>query len=238
MLKVKKEDAGSDKLSVQFAILDRAEKEDIHLTTILEKYDWTYDDLIYERSQKLLWRGPKPLSLKHISSTLSKPNKVPVVSFFTGCGGMDLGFEAAGFKHVAAFEFNELFCKTLRKNRPSWKIFGPPIHSGDVSKHDEVVSALSKIIETPFEGVFIGGPPCQPFSIASNQRFSKSGENFKRTGFDHEKNGNLLFDYVKLIIEFKPQAFVIENVPGLRDLDGGEQLSIAIGELRKQGYTV
>ena len=109
--------------------------------------------------------------------------------------------------------------------------FWPPTHSGDVSKHDDVVSALSKIIKTPFEGVFIGGPPCQPFSIAANQRFSKSGDNFKRVGFDHKNNGNLLFDYVRLIKEFKPQAFVIENVLGLRDLDGGEQLSIAIKEL-------
>ena len=43
---------------------------------------------------------------------------------------------------------------------------------------------------------------------------------------------------MRLIKEFKPQAFVIENVIGLRDLDGGEQLSIAIKELEKDGYTV
>lgn len=239
MLNVKeKRDASLDKLSQQISILNKAEKRDAHLNDMLQEYGWEYDDLIYERSKELIWRGPKPLSLEKISASIAKPSRIPVVSFFTGCGGMDLGFEAAGFKHVAAFEFNELFCKTLRKNRPEWKVFGPPTHSGDVSRHDEVVSALSKIIKTPFEGVFIGGPPCQPFSIAANQRFSKSGDNFKRVGFDHEKNGNLLFDYVKLIKKFKPQAFVIENVPGLRDLDGGEQLSIAIKELEKDGYTI
>lgn len=97
---------------------------------------------------------------------------------------------------------------------------------------------LDGLIGKPFEGVFIGGPPCQPFSIAANQRFSRSGENFKRVGFAHEKNGNLFFDYVRLILEFKPKVFVVENVPGLRDLDGGEQLSAAIELLEDNGYRV
>jgi len=52
------------------------------------------------------------------------------------------------------------------------------------------------------------------------------------------KNGNLLFDFVRLIAKFKPRAFIIENVPGLRDIDGGEQLSMAIRGLEKAGYTV
>ena len=99
-----------------------------------------------------------------------------------------------------------------------------------------MVDILSPLIASPFEGVFIGGPPCQPFSIASNQRFRKSGPNFKRIGFGHAKNGSLLFDFVRLIVEFKPAVFVVENVPGLRDVDGGEQLSLAIGILRKEGY--
>ena len=90
----------------------------------------------------------------------------------------------------------------------------------------------------PFEGVFHGGPPCQPFSIAANQRFSKSGENFKRVGFAHEKYGDLLFGYVWYIKEFRPRAFLIENVAGLLEMDGGEQLAIAIASLRESGYEV
>jgi DNA (cytosine-5)-methyltransferase 1 len=77
-------------------------------------------------------------------------------------------------------------------------VFGPPTHSGDVSKFEEVAETLGQIISGPFEGLFVGGPPCQPFSIAANQRFSKSGENFKRVGFLHEKNGIQTFpkDYI------------------------------------------
>jgi DNA (cytosine-5)-methyltransferase 1 len=100
------------------------------------------------------------------------------------------------------------------------------------------VGALHPLIKKPFEGIFVGGPPCQPFSIAANQRFARWGDNFKRVGFNHETNGNLLFDFVNLITEFRPKAFVIENVPGLRDLDNGEQLSVAIGTLNKAGYTI
>ncbi|WP_373474298.1 DNA cytosine methyltransferase, partial [Sphingorhabdus lacus] len=103
---------------------------------------------------------------------------------------------------------------------------------------DEVTEALEGLIEKPFEGIFVGGPPCQPFSIAANQRFSRAGENFKRVGFAHEKNGNLLFDYVRLVLHFRPKVFIVENVPGLRDLDGGEQLAAAITMLRAEGYNI
>jgi DNA (cytosine-5)-methyltransferase 1 len=202
---------------------------------VMEANGETIDDLVYSKSNLISWSGPIPLKL---SSFKKIADSVPIVSFFTGCGGMDLGFEAVGFKHQAAFEFNEIFCKTLRVNRPSWKVFGPPFQNGDVSKTEEVISQLSPVINTPFEGIFVGGPPCQPFSIAANQRFSKSGENFKRVGFAHAKNGNLLFNFVDIVVHFRPVAFVIENVPGLRDLDGGEQLNEAIAILTAAGYDV
>jgi DNA (cytosine-5)-methyltransferase 1 len=101
-----------------------------------------------------------------------------------------------------------------------------------------VYETLSALIKQPFEGLFVGGPPCQPFSIAANQRFAKWGDKFKRTGFDHEVNGNLLFSFVRLIEAFKPKAFIIENVPGLRDIDGGDQLSVMTKRLKRCGYTI
>lgn len=232
---VKTSKSKNSHLKEQFMLLEKSERTDTPLAEILENAGWSYDDLIYEVSKTKVWDGRSPLALSEIPE-LAKD--IPVVSFFAGCGGMDLGMEAVGYKHIAAFEINELFCKTLRRNRPEWNIFGPPTHSGDVSKFEDIAGSLSCLISTPFEGLFIGGPPCQPFSIAANQRFSKSGDNFKRVGFSHEKNGNLLFDYLKLIVEFKPKAFVIENVPGLRDIDGGEQLQLAIDELKASGYRV
>jgi DNA (cytosine-5)-methyltransferase 1 len=222
-------------LQEQVRLLKKAESSGEPLVDVLLCAGWSYENLVYETSRVKSWsRGPT-LTLEDLKSV---NHQVPVVSFFAGCGGMDLGMEAAGFRHVAAFEINELFCKTLRRNRPHWNVFGPPVHSGDVSCFDEVAKTLGSLVIKPFDGLFIGGPPCQPFSIAANQRFAKSGGNFKRVGFSHEKNGNLLFDYLRLIIEFRPKVFVIENVPGLRDIDDGVQLQTATKELQSNGYNV
>ncbi len=221
-----------------FALQERILREadsDEKVEECLASSGLTLDDLVYERSQILQWNGGVPPLIPEHQQCVPG---VPLVSFFTGCGGMDLGFEAMGFQHTAAFEHSETFCSTLRLNRPNWRVFGPPSHSGDVSDFDTIANTLSEHIKVPFEGVFIGGPPCQPFSIAANQRFSKSGTNFKRVGFNHHKNGSLLFDYIRQVIEFRPAVFVIENVPGLRDVDGGSQLSAAINIVRKEGYEI
>src|SRR5215212_6305606 len=174
----------------QLHLLEAVEANGAPLSEALAESGWTYEDLVYQIDGPRKWTGEAPFDLNDIKC---EAGGVPLVSFFTGCGGMDLGFEAVGYKQLAAFEFNELFCKTLRRNRPQWKVFGPPTHSGDISKFEEVADALHDVIQAPFEGVFVGGPPCQPFSIAANQRFAKWGDKFKRTGFAHEKNGNLLF---------------------------------------------
>lgn len=220
-------------LKEQVRLIKKSVNSGEHIGDMLNRYGYTYNDLRYIESNIQMLNNKSPLNL---SAFGKKPSGVPVVSFFTGAGGLDLGFEAAGFNHLAAFEHNEIFCKTLRKNRPNWNVFGPPYHPGDMSDIESISTSLSQIISSPFEGIFIGGPPCQPFSIASNQRFSKSGDNFKRIGFSHEKMGNLLFSYIELIKIFKPYAFIIENVPGLRDIDGGEQLNVAISDLIRSGY--
>lgn len=218
----------------QIRMLDAAGL-DAEIGDALASAGLSIDDLVYESSRTLKWTGGLP---NRISTFAKSADGVPVVSFFTGCGGMDLGFEAVGFEHRASFEISETFCNTLRLNRPDWEVFGPPLHSGDVSDFESVVATLMPLVSIPFEGVFIGGPPCQPFSIAANQRFSKAGPNFKRVGFNHEGNGSLLFDFVNLVAEFRPAVFVIENVPGLRDIDGGHQLAAAIERLQSCGYSI
>lgn len=225
----------STRFREQLKLLKKSTQERLPLTEVLRDVDWSYEDLIYEDSRSRSWKGRGPLTLEEQQPVAQQ---VPVVSFFTGCGGMDLGLEAVGYKHTAAFEINELFCKTLRRNRPNWSVFGPPTHSGDISRFEEVAETLGSLISAPFEGLFIGGPPCQPFSIASNQRFSKAGDDFKRVGYLHKEDGNLLFDFLRLIVAFRPKTFVIENVTGLRDIDGGVQLKAAIEELRLNGYRV
>ncbi len=219
----------------QAGLFALAESENWELTDTLEAHGLGIDDLVYQNSEGRRWAGLKPRALEDFRRL---PNDIPFVSFFTGCGGVDLGFEAVGFQHSAAFEFDERFCKTLRKNRPTWHVFGPPTSSGDVSDVEGTISRLERVIGRHFEGVFVGGPPCQPFSVAASQRFTKEGGNYKRIGFSDDVEGGLLFDYAHLIDYFKPTCFVIENVPGLRALDGGKQLGRMIERLSRRGYTV
>jgi DNA (cytosine-5)-methyltransferase 1 len=217
----------------QIDMLTDSIKRNIPLFQYLSDRGITYDDLVYTHYDSCLI----PVKTKYytLDDFKTKSHHIPVVSFFAGAGGLDLGFEAAGFSHCALFEINELFCKTLRHNHPEWDVV-----CADAAQTDAMIARLKEILGSAntFDGVFIGGPPCQPFSIAANQRFSKDSENFKRVGFSHSKYGNLLFDYIKLINTFKPAVFLIENVVGLIDVDGGEQLSKAYKQLEESGYYI
>ncbi|HEF0014711.1 DNA cytosine methyltransferase [Citrobacter sp. FDAARGOS_156] len=222
----------------QATILQQAEEDDAKLDSVLQSYGWGYDDLRYEDSYELSKDSPSEEYVT-LESLKKPPHNVPMVSFFAGAGGLDLGFEAAGFSHDALVELNPIFCNTLRHNRPNWSVIGPPNWKGDVSDFENTCKALEECgVCVDYSGVFVGGPPCQPFSIAANQRFSKDGENFKRVGFAHEKNGNLLFDYINLIIKYKPAAFLVENVVGLIEVDDGVQLNRAIEMLSQNGYSI
>ncbi|MCB8945797.1 MAG: DNA cytosine methyltransferase [Ardenticatenaceae bacterium] len=221
----------------QESIIQSCIQEGLKLSDVLESEGLSYDHLSYRHNEPV---QPTIVPFQTIEHLQEKDNDIPVISFFSGAGGLDLGFESAGFRHLASIENSELFCKTLRHNRPHWTILGPPEHVGDVNDRDEITHVLkNKIgIHSPFPGVFHGGPPCQPFSVASNQRFAKWGDKFKRVGYAHEEKGNLLFDFIWQIQVFKPSVFLIENVPGLMTLDNGEQLTEAILSLQDLGYLV
>ena len=88
------------------------------------------------------------------------PNGLRTLSLFSGGGGLDLGFERAGFEHVASFDILDICGATLRESRPAWAVFSG--QEGDVRKGDW----------SRFKGrvdVIHGGPPCQPFSIAGKR---------------------------------------------------------------------
>lgn len=222
----------SKKVLKQFNVLKKCVDESLPLSHALNELKLSYDDLEYVIHHRPEFQRQKYHTLDDFKE---KQIDIPVVSFFSGAGGLDLGFEAVGFSHSLLVEKIPLFCETLKFNRPDWDVY-----SGDVSKKDEMINEVEKRIgkQNKFDGVFVGGPPCQSFSIAANQRFARSGENFKRVGFSHETNGNLFFDYIELIKHFQPRAFLIENVPGLMEIDDGEQLDNAYAELEKAGYQI
>jgi DNA (cytosine-5)-methyltransferase 1 len=170
---------------------------------------------------------------------METPN-VPAVSFFSGAGGLNIGFEYAGFNNLVSVEFNEIFCDTLRANNPTKVVIGPPKADGDVRNHDSIVAELERTIgiAKPFDGVFHGGPSCQSFSVAANQRFNKDSDKFKRQGFNDEEKGELIFDYLWYIKTFMPRAFLIENVAGIADCDSDGKVQAALDELSALGYEI
>ncbi len=226
------------KLSIreQKRIIEDCKCSGASLADLLTSRGLSYDSLIYEYDSV----APESAGVKFtpVDQRQNVAGGTPCVSFFSGAGGMDIGFECAGFKTLVDVEINPIFCDTLRANGHK-NIIGPPSYSGDVNDPDTVIAALKEQgVSRNFKGVFHGGPPCQSFSIAANQRFSKRMKTFKRTGFSHEKYGNLLFQYIRIILHFTPEVFVIENVDGLLTIDGGEQVKMACRMLSKAGYNV
>lgn len=222
----------------QDRLLDKSEKSALPFADVLDSAGLSYDDLVYERRYKRLTKSQARYVT--LADLAVRGQDIPLASFFTGAGGIDLGFSAAGFQPTLAAEHSGLFSETLRWNHPTLQVLGPPHHSGDVSNFGEMESGIARTLGSAkrFDGVFVGGPPCQPFSVAASQRFAKNGDNYKRVGFAHTKNGNLLFDYLALVEHFKPRAVLVENVPGLGAIDGGEQLAIAVKKLVSWGYHV
>ena len=224
-------------LRYQVALLKKCISKDLDLNDVLEREGLTYDDLRYRAySDDEFVKIP----FQRIEDLRRPKRNIPAISFFSGAGGLDIGFDYAGFDTIASIENNALFCETLRFNNPNQCIIGPPDFSGNLKKRDEIETIIKKTlgIGTPFEGVFHGGPPCQPFSIAANQRFSRKDINFKRQGFSDKERGSLLDDYIWFIERFRPKVFLIENVPGLWEIDNGKGLSRALRRLASIGYSI
>jgi DNA (cytosine-5)-methyltransferase 1 len=115
------------------------------------------------------------------------------LSLFSGGGGLDLGFDRAGYTHLASYDTLEPAGATLEGNRPSWTVFSG--HDGDVSTVDwRSYRGSADIVH--------GGPPCQPFSAAGRQRGAQDGR-------------NLLPEFVRTVLDSRPQAFIAENVAAL-----------------------
>ena len=121
-----------------------------------------------------------------------------VVSLFSGCGGLDLGFIFEGYKPVWANDIYSPACETYSKN------IGPHIVEDDVADID-----FNKVSKAD---VILGGFPCQDFSMI-----------WKRKGIKSER-GNLYRHFVRAVQTLRPKAFVAENVKGLMSANKGRAM--------------
>lgn len=125
-----------------------------------------------------------------------------VISLFTGAGGLDYGFEKAGFQTKVAVERDHDACETLRNNR-RFRVIEQDIH--EVSA-DEILEAGR--IQPGTVNVLIGGPPCQPFSKAG---FWAKGDTLRLD----DPRAQTLCAYLRVLEQTQPDVFLLENVEGL-----------------------
>lgn len=141
-----------------------------------------------------------------------------VISLFSGCGGLDLGFERAGFDIPVANEFDSKIWETFKVNHPKTKLI-----EGDVRKVTK--EDIESIFDGEVDGI-IGGPPCQSWSEAGALR-----------GIEDER-GQLFFDYIRILKEFKPKFFLAENVSGMLADRHSEAVQNILELFDKAGYDV
>lgn len=137
--------------------------------------------------------------------------KYTLVSLFAGIGGIDLGFEFAGFDCIWANDFDKAACQTYRAN------VGDQIVEGDIRLVKDQI---------PPHDILVGGFPCQPFSTLG-----------KLQGFDDEKNrGTLFFEIINIITKHDTKVVVLENVKNIVTHDNGNTFKRIRQEMEDAGY--
>lgn len=124
------------------------------------------------------------------------------ISLFSGIGGLDFGFEAAGFETAVALELDRTSCRTIRLNR-DWPVIEADINH--VSSQEILAAGNLQIGEAD---VLIGGPPCQPFSKAG---YWSKGDSLRL----NDPRADTLTGYLRVLRDTQPRAFLLENVGGL-----------------------
>ncbi len=143
----------------------------------------------------------------------------PVVSLFSGAGGLSLGFASAGAKPCFAADFDKHACASYKAN------LGIDCDNIDLS-----MEAIPDLLHDRLAGLgevfaVIGGPPCQGFSTAGGRK-------------GDDPRNNLIFNYIAIVERLRARWFLFENVEGLLTSSNGESIQLLVKLLIESGYTV
>lgn len=136
-----------------------------------------------------------------------------LISLYTGAGGLDLGFEAAGFETAVAVEMDPAAVDTLRHNR-DW-----PVLARDIATVTSQEILAAGFLKAGDADALIGGPPCQPFSKSG---YWASGDTLR---LDDPRAGTMAA-YLRVLRDTLPKTFLLENVPGLAYREKSEGIEL------------
>jgi len=145
--------------------------------------------------------------------------KITVVDLFSGCGGLSKGFMDAGYDVVLGVDNDRDSLKTFKINHGNSKTL-----LLDLFKK-ESIDEMKKALEGKRPDIIVGGPPCQGFSLTGTRNFE-------------DKRNRLYLAMIESVKELKPKAFLIENVPGLARMYGGEVKNEIMKRFKAMGYNV
>lgn len=188
------------------SVKDHIEKKE----TIDEK---EYDNLLLKRNSKMKYD--------------EKDNeKIKFIDLFAGAGGIMIGMQNSGMEPVLSADFDKYVEMTHKFNFPEI----PFVH-GDLSE-ESVKKEVLDIIGDQKIDLVVGGPPCQGFSMFGKRRFV----NTKDYDPHQDPRNKLVYTFMEYVRNIKPKWFMMENVPGLINMDGGSFLKKLIEEFKEMGY--
>ena len=141
------------------------------------------------------------------------------IDLFAGCGGLSKGFMDAGFDVIAGIDNDSAALETFKLNHN-----GAAALNADLSK-PETFDEIDRIAGSRHIDVIIAGPPCQGFSLTGPRNFD-------------DKRNRLYLAVFEAVKRYKPQAFIIENVPGMATLYNGEIRGEILKRFKALGYNV
>jgi len=155
---------------------------------------------------------------KVIQKNKESKQKPTFVDLFCGCGGITQGFQDAGYEPLLGIDHDQSSIDTYNKN------FNDRGLKLDLFKED-FISKMKEKISSQNIDVVVAGPPCQGFSLTGPRNF------------DDPRN-SLYLSVFKIVDQFRPKAFLIENVKGMKSLYKGEILNEVVNRFKKLGYQV
>ena len=138
---------------------------------------------------------------------------IRTLSLFSGGGGLDIGFEKAGFEILFATDVNHECCETLKRNA------GNTLNPALVVEEQDITTMDFRILPRNID-MIIGGPPCQSFSASGRRAGGAAGK--------LDQRGNLFKSYCEVVDLLKPKAFLFENVRGILGTNKGKDFQDSI----------